>query len=229
MTGRLGKKSGRGFYTYRDGRRKGPDDHLREELGLADRTEEESIFDERYLVSRCLYPMVNEAARALDEGIVESPADGDLALVMGMGWPPFRGGLLRWADETGVARVVERLDEWATAVDPRFTPLLAAIGFGMGLVYAIGHRMARVWPASLLRLLAVSGFVLPAWTVFRWYQILTGMRDAAAVLPIDQRPVTQRFVASSAVLLTLGFVLLVTGIFLARRLPGGHTGGERIP
>ena len=124
MTGRLGKKSGRGFYKYRDGRRKEPDDRLREELGLvtSEAAAEQRVFDEPYLVARCLYPMVNEAARALEEGIVETPDDGDLALVMGIGWPPFRGGLLRWADEIGLPRVVGRLEEWAAAIDPRFAP-----------------------------------------------------------------------------------------------------------
>jgi 3-hydroxyacyl-CoA dehydrogenase/enoyl-CoA hydratase/3-hydroxybutyryl-CoA epimerase len=123
MTGRLGKKSGRGFYVHSDGRRE-VDDGLREELGLAPTSGdgEEPVFDEEYLIARCLYPMVNEAARALDERIVESPDDGDLALVMGIGWPPFRGGLLRWADEVGPGRIVGRLDEWAAAVDPRFAP-----------------------------------------------------------------------------------------------------------
>lgn len=126
MTGRLGKKSGRGFYVHEDGRRK-VDDGLREELGLApaEGDPEEPVFDEEYLVARCLYPMVNEAARALDEGIVGSPDDGDLALVMGIGWPPFRGGLLRWADEVGPGRIAGRLEEWAAAVDPRFAPSAA--------------------------------------------------------------------------------------------------------
>ncbi|MGH7551006.1 MAG: 3-hydroxyacyl-CoA dehydrogenase NAD-binding domain-containing protein [Gemmatimonadota bacterium] len=124
MTGRLGKKSGRGFYTYREGRRKDPDAGLREELGLVtDQDEgEEPVFDEGYLVARCLYPMVNEGARALEDGIVATPGDGDLALVMGIGWPPFRGGLLRWADEIGLSRIVGRLEEWTAAVDPRFAP-----------------------------------------------------------------------------------------------------------
>ena len=123
MTGRLGKKSGRGFYVH-DGGRREVDDGLREELGLmpVGGAGEEPVFDEEYLIARCLYPMVNEAARALDDGIVESPDDGDLALVMGIGWPPFRGGLLRWADGVGLARIVGRLDEWAAAVDPRFAP-----------------------------------------------------------------------------------------------------------
>jgi 3-hydroxyacyl-CoA dehydrogenase/enoyl-CoA hydratase/3-hydroxybutyryl-CoA epimerase len=122
MTGRLGKKSGRGFYVHEGGNRE-VDDGLRQELGLMPAgAGEEPVFDEEYLIARCLYPMVNEAARALDEGIVESPDDGDLALVMGIGWPPFRGGLLRWADEVGLTQIVGRLDEWAVAVDPRFAP-----------------------------------------------------------------------------------------------------------
>lgn len=122
-TGRLGKKSGLGFYRYGDGRRKGPDESLREELGLVSTEEEETpVYDDPYLVRRTLYPMVDEAARALAEDVVDSPERGDLALVMGIGWPPFRGGLMRWADEVGVARIVDRLDEWAGAIDPRFAP-----------------------------------------------------------------------------------------------------------
>lgn len=125
-TGRLGKKAGLGFYRWEGGERKGPDTGLRDELGLpggrGPAGEEAPVFDDGYLVARCLYPMVNEAARALAEDVVDSPADGDLALVMGMGWPPFRGGLLRWADEVGIQRIVDRLDEWAEAIDPRFAP-----------------------------------------------------------------------------------------------------------
>ncbi|MBW3660727.1 MAG: enoyl-CoA hydratase/isomerase family protein [Gemmatimonadetes bacterium] len=120
--GRMGKKSGHGFYRYQDGERKGPDSRLREELGLRSPQEEAPVYDDPYLVARCLYPMVDEAARALAEDVVDSPADGDLALVMGIGWPPFRGGLMRWADEVGVAKIVDRLDEWAGAVDARLAP-----------------------------------------------------------------------------------------------------------
>ncbi len=129
--GRLGKKGGRGFYLYQDGERKGPDGRLRDALGVGGRDRgaarsgtghEAPVYDDPYLVARCLYPMVNEAARALEERIVASADDGDLALVMGMGWPPFRGGLLRWADEVGIAIIVQRLEEWAGALGPRFAP-----------------------------------------------------------------------------------------------------------
>jgi 3-hydroxyacyl-CoA dehydrogenase/enoyl-CoA hydratase/3-hydroxybutyryl-CoA epimerase len=126
VTERLGRKSGAGFYRYEGGERKGPDEKLRGELGLAPAGEAETpVYDDDYLVSRCLYPMVNEAARALSEGIVASPGEGDLALVLGIGWPPFRGGLLTWADEVGTGEIVERLTHWATLIDPRFAPSTA--------------------------------------------------------------------------------------------------------
>ena len=123
VTDRLGRKSGAGFYRYQGDERKGADEKLRGELGLPPSGEGASpIYDDDYLVTRNLYPMVNEAARALAEGIVDSPGDGDLALVLGIGWPPFRGGLLRWADEIGLAEIVESLERWSTLIDPRFAP-----------------------------------------------------------------------------------------------------------
>jgi 3-hydroxyacyl-CoA dehydrogenase len=60
-------------------------------------------------VNRLVDAMVNEAALALDERVVARPEDVDLAMVMGTGFPPFRGGLLRHADAAGVGTIVERL------------------------------------------------------------------------------------------------------------------------
>ncbi|MGH7551007.1 MAG: hypothetical protein ACREMD_04885 [Gemmatimonadota bacterium] len=105
-------------------------------------------------------------------------------------------------------------------------PLLVAIALAMGGVYAIGLRVAGAWPPTLLRVLAVAGFVIPGWTVLRWYQGLTRVRDAAGAMPIDPEPAAERFIASSAVLFAAGFALLVTGVYLARRLPGGRVGEE---
>jgi 3-hydroxyacyl-CoA dehydrogenase len=73
------------------------------------------------ILDRCLLPMVNEAARCLEEGLVTRPLDVDLGMVMGTGFPPFRGGLLRWADDRGVASVIGRLDGFSS-VSGRFTP-----------------------------------------------------------------------------------------------------------
>ena len=57
--------------------------------------------------------MIAEAVRCLDEGVVSRPEEVDLAMVMGIGWPPFLGGLLRHADDTGLANVVEELERLA--------------------------------------------------------------------------------------------------------------------
>ena len=66
--------------------------------------------------------MVNEAARCLEEGIVETAADVDFAMVTGTGWAPFRGGPLRYADSLGVDQVAEMLSRLANEVGPRFAP-----------------------------------------------------------------------------------------------------------
>ncbi len=66
--------------------------------------------------------MVAEAARCLDEGIVCSPGELDLAMVMGTGFPPFHGGLLRYADHYGVARIVDDLAKWSGQLGSRFDP-----------------------------------------------------------------------------------------------------------
>jgi 3-hydroxyacyl-CoA dehydrogenase len=57
------------------------------------------------------------------EGIARTPADVDLAMVMGTGFPPFRGGLLRYADTLGLGEVVQRMDRLANQTDPRFRPV----------------------------------------------------------------------------------------------------------
>jgi 3-hydroxyacyl-CoA dehydrogenase len=67
-------------------------------------------------------PMINEAARILDEGIVDSPGSADLGMIMGTGFPPFRGGLLRYADSLGTAAIVDRLQELTRELGPRFEP-----------------------------------------------------------------------------------------------------------
>jgi len=65
---------------------------------------------------------VNEAARAVGEGVVHNPRDGDLAAIFGIGFPPFRGGPLRYADDLGAARVVADLERLADRHGPRFKP-----------------------------------------------------------------------------------------------------------
>jgi 3-hydroxyacyl-CoA dehydrogenase/enoyl-CoA hydratase/3-hydroxybutyryl-CoA epimerase len=66
--------------------------------------------------------MVNEAAVCLEDGVAAEPRDVDVAMVLGAGFPPFRGGLLRHADETGIAVVIDRLSRLADAQGERFRP-----------------------------------------------------------------------------------------------------------
>lgn len=110
-------------------------------------------------------------------------------------------------------------------LDSFAAPAVAGIALAMAGIYAAGRRGRAPRAGLALRLLAVAGFVLPGWTVVRWFRSLTGMRDQAASLPIDPQPVTESFVASSSVLLAAGFALLVGGVHLARKL--GAEGAAR--
>jgi 3-hydroxyacyl-CoA dehydrogenase/enoyl-CoA hydratase/3-hydroxybutyryl-CoA epimerase len=67
-------------------------------------------------------PMVNEAARCLAEGVVRSAAELDVAMIFGTGFPPFRGGLCRWADQEGVDNLVATLERLESAVSERYRP-----------------------------------------------------------------------------------------------------------
>jgi 3-hydroxyacyl-CoA dehydrogenase/enoyl-CoA hydratase/3-hydroxybutyryl-CoA epimerase len=74
------------------------------------------------LVQRLIYPLVDEAYRCLDEGIVQDERDLDLGLVMGIGFPPFTGGITQFARREGLANITAALDELARAMAPRFQP-----------------------------------------------------------------------------------------------------------
>ncbi len=118
--GRLGKKSGRGFYRYEDGERQEVDPAVQRRLEAIRGPDREMAAED--LRRRCLFPMVNEAAYALGEGVARGADDVDLALVMGTGFPPFRGGLLRWADSVGVGRIESWLADAADRLGPRHEP-----------------------------------------------------------------------------------------------------------
>jgi 3-hydroxyacyl-CoA dehydrogenase/enoyl-CoA hydratase/3-hydroxybutyryl-CoA epimerase len=82
----------------------------------------EREFTRAELEARMVLTMVNEAARCLEEKIVDAPEDVDFAMVTGTGWAPFRGGPLRYADHLGVDHVVDALSRLANEVGPRFAP-----------------------------------------------------------------------------------------------------------
>ena len=78
-------------------------------------------------IQRCIYLMVSEAVRCLEEGVVRSPGELDLAMVMGIGFPPFRGGLCRYADSVGLQSVVDGLRGWQDKLGQRFEPPSALV------------------------------------------------------------------------------------------------------
>lgn len=128
--GKLGEKSGGGFYRYENRKRRTVD---QERLRLLGAGQPRAEADPVKVADRLVLPMVNEAARCLQDGLVDGPGAIDLGLVMGAGFPPFRGGLCRWADGQGLSTLVEVLDRLSEAVAPRFAPseaLLAAADRG---------------------------------------------------------------------------------------------------
>ncbi|HUO86151.1 MAG TPA: 3-hydroxyacyl-CoA dehydrogenase NAD-binding domain-containing protein, partial [Thermoanaerobaculia bacterium] len=117
--GYLGKKNGRGIYRY-DGRQRGEVNRdVYGVLGLEPTVEEP---DPRYLQERMVLRMIDEAARCLEEEVVASAGETDLAMIFGTGFPPFRGGPCRWADRQGLDWVTETLERFASAVGERYRP-----------------------------------------------------------------------------------------------------------
>ncbi len=118
--GYYGKKNGRGFYQYRGRRRGGPAASLYGKIptgsGIGTKLSPEEIIDRPMLL------MIKEAALCLEEKTIERPDLLDAALIFGIGFPPFRGGLLRYADKLGAKDIVEKLESFAKKYGERFTP-----------------------------------------------------------------------------------------------------------
>jgi 3-hydroxyacyl-CoA dehydrogenase/enoyl-CoA hydratase/3-hydroxybutyryl-CoA epimerase len=118
--GRLGRKNGKGFYEYAGGKRGKPSEEAYAILRV--RPPSESSLPPEVIESRLVLLMINEAAHCLEDGIVAGPAKLDLAMIFGTGFPPFRGGLLRYADTLGANKVFTRLDDLSERLGPRFAP-----------------------------------------------------------------------------------------------------------
>jgi 3-hydroxyacyl-CoA dehydrogenase / enoyl-CoA hydratase / 3-hydroxybutyryl-CoA epimerase len=113
-----GKKTGRGFYEYHNGRAVGVN---RFAVGLREADDKASLNREQ-LQERMVLLMINEAARCLEERIVDDPRDVDFAMVMGTGFAPFRGGPLRHADSVGIAKITENLERLTRTRERQFAP-----------------------------------------------------------------------------------------------------------
>ena len=126
--GRKGRKSGKGFYTYK-GKKKEVDKSVYKLLKLTP----ESKLSDNDIALRCVLPMLNEAVRCLDDGIIRSPRDGDIGAIFGIGFPPFLGGPFRYMDQFGLKELVEKMNQFAEKYGDRFAPcdgLLTRAGEG---------------------------------------------------------------------------------------------------
>jgi 3-hydroxyacyl-CoA dehydrogenase/enoyl-CoA hydratase/3-hydroxybutyryl-CoA epimerase/3-hydroxyacyl-CoA dehydrogenase/enoyl-CoA hydratase/3-hydroxybutyryl-CoA epimerase/enoyl-CoA isomerase len=117
--GRLGQKSGAGFYSYAKWS-KGADDPAFAAILARCRTGRREIGQEE-ITDRLFLPMLTEASRILDEGVVREPGDVDMGLILGIGFPPTKGGILRWADSLGLAEVMKKLQHYE-GLGTRFAP-----------------------------------------------------------------------------------------------------------
>ncbi|PSJ48379.1 fatty acid oxidation complex subunit alpha FadJ [Zobellella taiwanensis] len=114
---RFGKKNGRGFYRFNK-KGKPVDPSVYALLGVSPHTR----LPAQDLAERCVLMMLNEAALALDEGVVASARDGDIGAVFGIGFPPFTGGPFHYMHQQGIGAIVAKMEEYARKYGERFAP-----------------------------------------------------------------------------------------------------------
>jgi 3-hydroxyacyl-CoA dehydrogenase len=144
--GWLGQKTGRGYYRYDSARKRTPDPEVVEMLWAEGKRlgVERRQPGEQEIQERCLYAMINEGARLLEEGIALRASDIDVVYTAGYGFPRYRGGPMFYADTVGLKKIYERILEFRRTLD------------------------AQYWtPAPLLEKLALAGSSFAAWQAGR--------------------------------------------------------------
>ncbi len=116
---RKGRKNGRGFYRYENGKKAGVDPTVYKIFG---QTEKRKSFPKEHIQERLGLAFVNEAALCLQENILRSPRDGDIGAIFGLGFPPFTGGPFAYIDSLGAGEVVNRLEKLHRQFGRRFEP-----------------------------------------------------------------------------------------------------------
>jgi len=113
--GRYGQKNDKGFYNYEQDKKGRPKKVAAKESYelLKPHVAERREFEKDEIIERMMVPMATELARCLEEGIVDSPAEADMALIYGIGFPPFRGGIFAWLDSIGLDEFVKIADKYA--------------------------------------------------------------------------------------------------------------------
>ncbi len=113
--GRYGQKSGSGFYVYGKDKRGRPTkeaDPKTYEL-LKSVCADAKEFSDEEIIARTMLPMIIETIRCLEEGIIATPAEGDMALIYGLGFPPFRGGVFKYVDDQGMQTIVDMANSYS--------------------------------------------------------------------------------------------------------------------
>jgi len=125
--GLRGQKNGRGFYDYDAARNRKPSP-VAEKIILdfaAERGVNRRPVDDAEILERCLYPMVNEGAKILEEKMAQRASDIDIVWINGYGWPVYRGGPMFWADSVGLSKIVDRLTHYGMVPAPLLVRLAA--------------------------------------------------------------------------------------------------------
>jgi 3-hydroxyacyl-CoA dehydrogenase/enoyl-CoA hydratase/3-hydroxybutyryl-CoA epimerase/3-hydroxyacyl-CoA dehydrogenase/enoyl-CoA hydratase/3-hydroxybutyryl-CoA epimerase/enoyl-CoA isomerase len=137
--GRKGQKTGAGFFKYPKGQERGEPDPKVMELIAPYMRPPQKISPEQ-LMARLFLPMLLEATRVVEERLVRDPRDVDLALIYGIGFPPFKGGLLFWADTIGAGKILEMLKP-LESLGPRMQPTALLLEMAKS-----GRRFYQVGP-----------------------------------------------------------------------------------
>ncbi len=122
--GRRGQKTGAGFYDYDEARNAKPSplvERIIRDFALAKGMKRRAISDAEIL-ERCIYPMINEGAKILDEGKALRASDIDVVWINGYGWPTYRGGPMHYADTIGLSRVLAKMEEFRAKLGDDFKP-----------------------------------------------------------------------------------------------------------
>ena len=111
---RYGQKNGKGFYSYEADKRGKPKKVATQEAYdlIAPVCADSTDYDDEDVIARMMIPMATELARCLEEDVVDSASEADMALIYGVGFPPFRGGAFRWIDSIGIEKFVALCDKF---------------------------------------------------------------------------------------------------------------------
>ena len=111
---KYGQKNGCGFYHYTVDKRGRPKKTFSDDILpiLADVCSDKQVFDDQTIIERVMIPMINEVVLCLQDGIIASPQEADMALIYGLGFPPFRGGVFRYLDSLGLTAFVDMTEQY---------------------------------------------------------------------------------------------------------------------